>query len=172
MNEVLNNILTRRSIRDFSDKLISKENLETIIQAGIYAPSGQGRQTFKFIGVLNQEMIKRLASVIETVLGRDGYNFYNAKALVLISNEKGGKWSRDDNACALQNILLASHSLDIGSVWINQLLDICDNDLVRPILDELEIPTNHEIYGLAALGYSLSEPKGIVPKKAEFKIFE
>lgn len=172
MNEVINNILTRRSVRDFNETQVSKESVELLIKTGLYAPSGMGRQTWKFTGLMNQELIKELAEVIEEVLGRKNYNFYKSKSLILVSNEIGGKWSKDDNACALQNIMLAAHSMEIGSVWINQLQDICDHEKVRPILNRMGIPENHEIYGLAALGYQVSEPRGVVEKKGEFTIIE
>ncbi len=172
MNEVINNILTRRSVRDFNETQVSREDMELLIKTGLYAPSGMGRQTWKFTGIMNEALIKELADVISEVLERKNYNFYKSKNLILVSNEIGGKWSKDDNACALQNIMLAAHSMEIGSVWINQLQDICDHEKVRPILDRMGIPANHEIYGLAALGYQISEPKGIVEKKGEFIIIE
>lgn len=172
MNEVINNILTRRSIRDFSDEPVSKDNLEILIETAIYAPSGQNRQTWKFFAVTNKEIIDNLALTIGEVLGRQNYHFFNAQALIIPSNEIGSRLGRDDNACALQNIFLAGHSLNIGSVWINQLLDICDDPKIRPILDQIGIPENHEVYGFAALGYSKSEPSGKTEKRGTFTIVE
>lgn len=172
MNEVINNILTRRSVRDFNETQVSKEDMELLIKTGLYAPSGRGMQSWKFTGVMNQDLIHEIENVISEVLGRKNYSFYKSKSIILISNEIGGKWSKEDNACALQNIMLAAHSMGIGSVWINQLQDICDHEIVRPLLDKMGIPENHEVYGLAALGYQVSESRGIVEKKGEFTIIE
>ena len=55
MNAVMENILTRRSIRAFQNKEIPREELEQIIRAGLYAPSGQNRQTWKFTVVADRE---------------------------------------------------------------------------------------------------------------------
>ncbi len=172
MNPVIEAILTRRSTRAFTDKPLTRDEMETLINAGRYAPSGMNRQTWHFTGILNQEKIHELATCISTVLDRKDYNFYNAPALILVSNEKEGRWSRDDNACALQNILLAAHSMGIASVWVNQLKGICDDPRVRPLLTHMEIPENHEIYGLAALGYDAGEPKGMVEKTGAYTIIE
>lgn len=60
-----------------------------------------------------------------------------------------------------KTFFLAAHSLGIGSVWINQLQNICDEPLIRQVLEELAIPSDHVVYGLAALGYSDGEPKEI-----------
>lgn len=166
MNEVIQNIKTRRSVRSFADKRISDEDLREIAEAGMFAPSGMNRQTWQFTIVHNQEKIKALAVAIAEVLGRSGYNFYTPDALIIPSNVADSAWGRDDNACALQNIFLAAHSLGIGSVWINQLRDICDNPKIRPLLRDLGIPDNHIVYGLAALGYAASAPKEIDHKEA------
>ena len=58
------------------------------------------------------------------------------------------------NACAMENIFLAAHSLGIGSVWINQLQGICDEPSIREILNDFGIPADHIVYGMAALGYA------------------
>lgn len=68
MNEVMNNILTRRSIRKFTDTPISREILDDLVQAALHAPSGMGKQTWKFTVVTNKNAIKRLAEAIKTTL--------------------------------------------------------------------------------------------------------
>ena len=59
-----------------------------------------------------------------------------------------------DCACAMQNIFLAAKSLGIGSCWINQLGQTCDDPDVRAFLMKLGVPENHRVYGCAALGYA------------------
>ena len=76
MNEVLNNILTRRSIRKFKPEQIKDEELELILKAGIYAPSGMNKQTWKFTVLQNKGKIEALAKVVREALGRDAaYKF-------------------------------------------------------------------------------------------------
>ncbi len=159
MNQVMEVLLTRRSVRAFQEKPIPREELEQIVEAGRYAPSGMGRQTWKFTVVCNREKIQELAAAISEVLGRENYNMYAPEVLIIPSNEKSSKFGKEDNACALENIFLAAHSFGIGSVWINQLQDICDDLKIRKILDKLEIPADHIVYGMAALGYASDEPK-------------
>ena len=157
MNETMNTILTRRSIRKFSDKKISDEILNSLVEAAMHAPSGMCRKTWKFTVVTNSELIERLASTVSKVLGRESYDMYKPTAIIIPSNKRDSVWGRDDNACALQNIFLAAWSFGVGSVWINQLSDICDNSEIRQLLDEMEIPEDHIIYGIAALGYPMIE---------------
>jgi nitroreductase len=159
MNQVIEAILSRRSVRSFTDEPLKKEDLEIIAKAASYAPSGMNQQSWHFTVLTDKVKIQKLADAIAEVLGREGYNFYKPQALIIPSNKPDSAWGRDDNACALQNIFLAAHSLGIGSVWINQLCGICDNEKIRPILSELNVPENHIVYGLAALGYPKAEGK-------------
>lgn len=163
MNEVMKTILTRRSIRKFTDAPIPREILDDIVKAALHAPSGMGRQTWTFTMITNQNVIKRLISAIGSELGREGYDMYRPAAILMPTNIKGGEWSAEDNACAMENAFLAAHSYGVGSVWINQMQNICDRPAIRAILDELGVPTDHKVFGMAALGYP--DPETPIPEK-------
>ena len=154
MNETMKTILSRRSIRNFTNEPISEEILKDLVDAAMHAPSGMCKKTWKFTVVTNIEIIKKLADTIKDVLQREQYTMYNPVAIIIPSNDSDNIFGREDNACALQNIFLAAESYGVGSVWINQLTNICNEPKIREILNELEIPENHVVYGLAALGYS------------------
>lgn len=78
----------------------------------------------------------------------------HAPTLVIVSNEPDKWWAGMDCACALENIFLAAKSLGIGSCWINQLGQTCDDPDVRAFLTKLGVPESHKVYGCAALGYA------------------
>lgn len=166
MNEVLNNILTRRSIRSFKKEQIKEEELKMILEAGIYAPSGMNKQSWQFTVVQNKEKIEALAKVVREELGRDErYNFYSPPTLIMLSNERDNNNGLADCSCALENIFLMANSLGIGSCWINQLKNICDNEKVRSILNEFEIPESHIVWGMASIGYP--EKPGVEHERKE-----
>lgn len=172
MNPVIENILTRRSVRKFTDAKISREDLELILKTAVYAPSGMNRQTWEFTAVTDRKKLDRFAEIIGKELDREGYSFYNADVLIIPSNVREGFWSKEDNACALENIFLAAHSLGIGSVWVNQLQLISDRPAVRELLSEWGIPKDHVVYGMAALGYAAEEPSQEVSKKGVIRIID
>ena len=160
MNEVLQNILTRRSIRKFKKEQIKDEELNLILEAGIYAPSGMNKQSWQFTVVQNKEKIELLAKVVRESLGRDaGYNFYGPPTLIMLSNDRDNVNGFADCACALENIFLMANSLEIGSCWINQLRTICDEKEVREVLTSFGIPANHIVWAMASIGYDDSVTK-------------
>lgn len=164
MNSVMENLLTRRSVRAFEKKAIPAEELDQILQAAVYAPSGMGRQTWQFTVVTDREKIQKLAAVVEKELNRPGYDMYAPEVIIIPSNERDSRFGKEDNACALENIFLAAHSFGIGSVWINQIRDICDAPAARALLKEWGVPDSHVVYGIAALGYPAPAPEKEIHK--------
>ena len=167
MNAVIENILTRRSIRSFEDKKIPREDMELIVKAGQYAPSAMNMQTFQLTVVQNEEVIRKLYTAIPKYMDglQEGYNFYGCMNLVLISDKEGKEIGQMDCACVAENIFLAAHSLGIGSVWINQLRQTSDGPEVRAALTEAGVPADHRVWVIAALGYA-SAPAQLKEKTA------
>ncbi len=153
MNEVMQALLNRRSVRKFTDQPVPREILEDLTQAALHAPSGMCKKTWKFTVISDPAKIAVLADVIGKELGRDGYDMYKPTALIIPSNLADSPYGMEDDACALENIFLAAYSYGVGSVWINQIRTICDVPAVRSLLTGYGIPENHVVYGMAALGY-------------------
>ncbi|MCI8517725.1 MAG: nitroreductase family protein [Hungatella sp.] len=159
MNAVMENLLTRRSVRAFEDREIPREELDEILKAAQYAPSAMNRQTWQFTVVCSRSKIQKLAEAIGKALNRDNYTMYEPQVIIITTNLRNARFGVDDNACALENIFLAAHSFGIGSVWINQLRDACDDPKVREMLRGFGIPDDHMAYGIAALGYAAPAPE-------------
>ena len=171
--ELMQAILERRSVRKFTDQPVSREILEKLADAALHAPSGRGSKTWKFTVVSNAEAIAKLCAAVGKALGRENYDMYKPVALIIPSNDPENDLAHDDNACALQNIFLAAYGFGVGSVWINQLRDCCDEPGVRAVLTELGIPENYEITGIAALGYADPDAqKGVYKEKGEVNFVE
>lgn len=159
-NEVIQNILTRRSARAFQEKPVEREKIETLLKCATYAPSAMNRQTWHFSAVLSAQKIKKLAAAMGAALGNPKYNLYCPAAIIIPSNSGGP----DDNACAMENIMLAAHSMGVSSVWVDQLRDTCDDPGVRAVLTEFGVPEDYKVYGIAVLGYAAAEPKPVEKK--------
>lgn len=168
MNETIQSILNRRSIREFTDEPIPQAVLELILQAGIFAPNGQNMQTWRFTVLRKPEQIVHLKEVMKKTAEKNKvyfYGFQNPQVIVLVSNDRRNPDGVQDSACAAQNIMLAAHSLGIGSVWINALMTLCDEPEVRALLREFQIPEQHIVWASIAMGYPKQQGKLLAKKQ-------
>ena len=174
MNEVVNAILERRSIRSYQEKAIEKETLERIVTAGMYAPSSRGIQPWHVTVVTNAGKIAEITAQVKAAILRanveryfaqaknDNYsvNFHKAAAFVIVSaNESETLCAAEDCSLVLGTMFLAAHSFGIGSCWINQLGCVTDEPEFRAFLTSLGVPPTHSVQCAAAFGY----PEGPVP---------
>lgn len=158
MNEVMNIILTRRSTRAFTAQPVEQDKLEQIVTAAQWAPSGMNRQNWHFVMLSNPERIQQLAGAVRDALDRaEGYNFYAPTAFLIIAADRDNRNSILDCSAALENAMLAAHSLGVASCWINQVRDATDDPAVRALLTEYGVPENYAVYAAASLGYAEKE---------------
>ncbi len=166
-NEVLENIKSRRSIRAYTARQVSKDDLLTILEAGAYAPNGMHLETWHFTAIRDAQKLEELNMHIKGAFAKSEDRhlqergnsqtyccYYHAPALVIVSNDPTQWWAAMDCACASENMFLTAHSLGIGSCWINQLGTTCDDPEVRAYITSLGVPENHKVYGCVALGYA------------------
>lgn len=168
MNPVIQAILTRRSIRKFKEEQIPREILDMILQAGYHAPSGHNMQTWRFTVIEDKEKIARLKdATVQTAKNHKVYcyGFENPTCIILISNDTRNQDGCQDASCAAENIFLAAQSYGIGSVWLNPLKTLRNEEPVKGVLDAFGIPEKHTIWCMAALGYPLEEGNLLAKKK-------
>ncbi|MDR2162039.1 MAG: nitroreductase [Desulfovibrio sp.] len=171
---VLNNILTRRSIRKFQSKPVPLEILEKIVEAGLYAPSARNSQPWHFTVVAGLDRVARITAELKAavarmpdnpyraVVGSAAYtvNYANAPVFILVSAAPDSSpVVAADCSLALGTMFLAAHALGIGSCWINQLGSACGEPGFRAFLTQLGVPekTTFTVAGPSAL------PRAILP---------
>lgn len=150
MNEVIRTIKNRRSVRLYREEQIAEEELQIIIEAGLWAPSGHNTQPWHITAIQNKELLAHMSNIatkemakspIEWVarMGRSGRNlFYNAPTVLIVSGKQEDEImmnSAVDCAAAIQNMLLAAESLNIGSCWIGLIcFFFADEEEVKKLL--------------------------------------
>jgi len=127
MNEVLKAIAGRYSCRSFSSEALSNEQVKTLVEAALAAPSALNLQPWHIIAVTNKELIDEMdvyamemgkaqnAPWYERIIERGGKMFYNAPCILYILSD-GSEYSILDCGIVSQNIALAAHSMGLGSV--------------------------------------------------------
>jgi nitroreductase len=108
--EALEAIRKRRSVRKFTGEIISREDLEKIVDAGRLAASGSNRQPWEFIVVTDRELINQL-----TVVGKW---MEKAGAIIAVVLDPYSRWWVEDGSAAIENMLIASTALGYGSCWV------------------------------------------------------
>ncbi len=154
MNETLNTIFHRRSVRNYADKQVPDAELELVVRAGRHAPSGMNTQRWHFTVLQNPLKLRELG---ELVAGKGESFFYNAPTLILVSYRIGDKYAAEDCACAMTNMMLAATSLGLGSVWCNR---INGDSRFDTSLQSFGVPDGYQVHGCLALGYPSSAVDG------------
>ena len=158
--ELMNLLLERRSIRQYTGEPVPREQLEQILQAGLLSPSGRNIRPWEFVVVENKETLARLAASRQS--GAQMLENSGCAILVFANREKTDVWP-EDCSIAMSNMHLMAHSLGLGSCWINQLRTCCDDPAVRPLLTELGVPENHLVIACVALGH-IAQPTAPKPR--------
>jgi len=194
MNKIIDNIKSRRSIRKYKDKAVSKAVIKQMIEAGIYAPSSHNSQPWRFVVITDRKLIKELSDtmkrfykrllVFSSLLGfskafkklaesakkrivsDDDLFFYNAPLLILICAEPKG-FALVDCACAAQNMMLMARSLGIGSCWIGFADRVFASS--KKMRKKASIPKGHKVMASLVFGYPIKFPKAY-PRKEEADI--
>ena len=113
MNTVIQTILNRRSCRSFTGEPVAEEDVRTLLLCAAAAPSGRNQQLGQFTALTDRNKIQKLAAAVGKALGRENYDMYNPAVLIITSNDKTNVFREVDNACAMENIYLASEALGL-----------------------------------------------------------
>lgn len=169
-NEVLKVIRERRSIRAFTAKEVSEADLNAILTAGTYAPSGRGKQSPVIVAVRDRKTRDELARLNAAVLGTDTDPYYGAPVILLVlADATVGTWV-EDGSCVLENLMLAATSLQLGSIWIHREREIFDGEAGKALLKRWGLSDHLRGVGAVALGYPAAAPKEAAPRKKDYII--
>ncbi|MBO4326060.1 MAG: nitroreductase [Clostridia bacterium] len=167
MNEVIKAIKERRSIRSFKPDMPEKKDIEEILDAGLYAASGMGRQPVITIAFTDKAQRDRLSEANRKIGGwPDGFDpFYGAPVIIAVLADKRYPTYLYDGSLVMGNLMLAAHSLGLGSIWIHRAKEEFETKEYKELLKELGIQGEYEGIGHCAIGYI----DGEVPSAARRK---
>ena len=194
MNEMIENIKTRRSIRNYTDEPVSKEIIEEIIHAGRFAPSAENRQPWRFIVITNKDFIKELSErvkeeiknmlkwhfikkfsikelkeegVLKMLFGislsKKDLIFFDAPVVIFIVT-KDEIFNDESCACAAENMMLAAHSMGLGSCWIGFASIL---GMRKKLLEKIGVPEGYHIASTLIIGHPERKPKKVSLRKLQ-----
>ena len=155
MNEIIKAMKERRSIRKFKPDMPPKEQIEEIIEAGLYAASGRNEQAVITIAVTNQEFRDKLMKDNCEIGGwSESYDpFYGAPVILIVLGRKSRITYVYDGSLVIGNMMLAAHSLGLGSIWIHRAKEEFETEEYQALLKDLGIEGEWEGIGHCAIGY-------------------
>lgn len=160
MNEVIENIKKRRSIKKYKSDMVPQELIDIITEAGTYAPSGLNKQSPIIIEVTSKDMRDRLSRLNAKVAGMPESvdPFYNAPVILVVLANKSVPTYIYDGSLVMGNMLLAANSLSLGACWIHRAKETFETEEGKEILKELGIEGDYEGIGNCIIGYPDMEP--------------
>lgn len=179
MNQTIDVIKQRRSIRSYKEEQISEAELQMILEAGVYAPSGNNLQSWHFTVVQDKKVIRDLNNETKAILAasedpflrRMGNNeefnvFCGAPTVVIVSGNEENANSAIDCALATENMMIAAQSLGVSSCYIISVSFLFDSADGEYFYEKLGIPAGYKVYNAVLLGYNKNEES---PKAAPRK---
>ncbi len=167
MNEIIKAKKERRSIRKKKSDMVSKKDMDEIIDAGLYAANGMGRQAVITVAVTNKDLRNKIAKDNCKIGGWDeGFDpFYNAPVILIVLAEKDWRNRVYDGSLVIGNMMLAAHSLGLGSIWIHRAKEEFETKEYKKLLKDIGVQGEWEGIGHCAIGYI----DGDIPKPAPRK---
>ena len=165
MNETLEIISSRRSIKGYTDTPVSREILDKIIKAGTEAASGRNLQGAIIVAVTRGDVRDRLSAANAAILGASSDPFYGAPTVLVVLANKNVRTSIYDASLVAGNIMIAAHALGVGSCWIHRAREVFEQPEWREWLASIGVEGEWEGVANMVIGY----PSGDYPEKKEVK---
>ena len=174
MNQVIDTILSRRSVRKYENKPVAHELLEKIVECGCYAATAMGKQPWHFTVVMDRKVLDRISAanaalakadpntppmVLATIEDGSFDNFRGAPCAVIMSGEHGQNFADVDCANAVENMALAAESLGLNSCYLASFKPSLLGEAGAAMRAELGIPEGYTPNLALAIGYGAESPE-------------
>lgn len=169
MKETLVDLKTRRSCRSYKEEQIKEEELNAVLEAGMYAPTGMGMQSPIMVVTQNPEIIKKLSAMNAKIMGTSNDPFYGAPTVITVLADKQRGTYKEDGSLVMGNLMNAAHAVGLGSCWIHRAKEIFESEEGKELLKEWGIEGDYEGIGHCILGYAKAEAPA-KPRKENYVI--
>ena len=168
MNDVLETIKSRRSIRKYKSDMVPQDKLEKIIEAGTYAATGMGKQSPIIVAVTNKELRDRLSAMNAKIMGVNSDPFYGAPVVLIVLADKSRPTYLYDGSLVMGNLMLEAEAQGIGSCWIHRAKEEFESEEGKEILKSLGIEGDYEGIGHCVLGFADGPAPKAAPRKDSY----
>ena len=150
-NAAIENILNRKSIRQYSDKKVEQEKIDTILKCAMAAPSGMNKQPWEILVVTDKEKLEKIAEIAPNA----SYSKNSQLAIIVCGDKNISERFWEQDCCAVtENILLAVEALELGAVWC---MAYPFDERVAGIRSLFNLPENIIPLNIIPIGYPLTQ---------------
>ena len=168
MNDVLETIKSRRSIRKYKSDMVPQDKLEKIIEAGTYAATGMGKQSPIIVAVTNKELRDKLSAMNAKIMGVNSDPFYGAPVVLIVLADKSRPTYVYDGSLVMGNLMLEAEAQGVGSCWIHRAKEEFESEEGKEILKSLGIEGDYEGIGHCVLGFADGPAPKAAPRKDSY----
>ena len=167
MNEALQVLYERRSIRRYKGEQISREELDAVLKAGVCAASGKNGQSAIIIAVQDKETRDELSRLNAAVLGVKSDPFYGAPTVLIVLADAASPYAVQDGSLVLGNLMNAAKAIGLGSCWINRAKEVFAAEEGKALLKKWGVEGEWIGVGNCILGYPNENP-AMKPRKENY----
>lgn len=153
MNEVLNALKQRRSCRKYLPKQVDAAQLDAILEAGTYAPTGMNRQAPVIVAIQDPDTVKLVSKLNAAVMGADTDPFYGAPTVVVVLADPAVRTYLHDGALVMGNLMNAAHAVGVDSCYIFRAKEVFETEEGKALLRQWGVPEHFVGIGNCILGY-------------------
>lgn len=168
MNETVKTLLERRSVRKYKREQIKDEELELILRAGEFAPTGMGAQSPVMVVVQDSETIAHLSKLNAQVMGSSGDPFYGAPTVVIVLADPARHTYIEDGSLVMGNLMNAAFALGVDSCWIHRAREVFASAEGKALLRAWGLDESLVGIGNCILGYRDGDLPAPKPRKENY----
>lgn len=170
MKSTLEDLKTRRAVRSYNDQPVTREELDAVLEAGIWAPTAMGAQRACVVAVTNKAERDAISQLNAAVMGNDGDPFYGAPVVVVVFADGTWPMAVKDGSLIMGNLLNAAHAIGLGSCWIDRAEPVFATEEGKALMKKWGVPEGYVGVGNCILGHTdvTPEPK---PRKEGYVIY-
>jgi nitroreductase len=158
-NQIISALLSRKSCRAYTKEHTSADELEAVVQAGLYAANGHGAQSAVLVVITNKEIRDQLSALNAAVMNSDSDPFYGAPEVIAVFGDSNTRTFVEDASLAIGNMLIAASSLGLGACWIHRAREVFQSPEGRLLKQQWGLPDCFEGVGFCIVGHPAAPGK-------------
>ena len=167
-NKMLELLKTRRSVRAYKPDQVTPQELDAVLEAGTYAPTGMGMQSPVIVAVQSPKYRQAVMELNQLARGMENDPYYGAPTILLVLADPDRGTCVEDGSCVLCTMMDAAHALGLSSCWIHGEREMFELPQGKALLKEWGLPENLRGVGSLALGYAAGPAPQTKERKADY----